>query len=138
MPQVTVACKLPHGLVLRVFKMVDKDQHANGATRTVQEAEELPGRHVLNGFSHPQNKAPTCLIVEGAAITSGVDKDLWDLWLTQNKDSDMVKAGLIYAFEKPAEAEARARARKDTRSGLERMDPAKLPNARVKTEKQAA
>ena len=128
MATVTIGCKLPHGIILRLFDLVDKVETTPAGSRTVKEAVELPQRVVLNGFSHPQNAAPKCLIVEGAAITNGVDKDFWELWLLQNKDSDLVKNKMIWAHEKGGQAEAEAKDRKSQRSGLERLDPSKLPS----------
>lgn len=137
--QVTAHCKLPHGIILRVFGFEERDEYtgSGGGTRKVKTAVELPQRAILNGWSHPQNKAPGCLLVNGFAITSGVDKDLWDLWLSQNKDSDIVKNGLIFAHEKEANATAENKEKAKVRSGLERLDPDDLPNKRIKTDDSA-
>lgn len=37
-------------------------------------------------------------MVNGATMTR-LPRDLWDKWLEQNKDSDIVRRGLIYALD---------------------------------------
>lgn len=132
---VTVACKLPNGIFLRVFDMVETQEPVmGGGYRTVKMAREKGQRVRLNGFSHAQNRAPNSPIREGFALTYGVDKDLWDLWKSQNADTDMVKNGLVFAHEKDANTLAEIREKKDTRSGLERLDPNKLPKGIKKSD----
>ena len=125
---VTVGCKLPHGLILRIFNMIEVDEPVmGGGSRKVPTARERAERVTINGCAHMQNKAPNAPISSGFALTHGVNKDFWDLWLTQNKDSDMVRNGLIFAQGKPADTEAEAKEKELVRSGLERLDPEKLP-----------
>ncbi|SRR6266705_3194467 len=149
---VCVACKLPHGLILRVFEMEETEVPIlNGPPKRVKQARELARRFVVNGFSHAQNRAPDYDIQSphvlgngttegGYALTPGVPKDLWDLWLEQNKTSMMVRNGLIFAFDRREDVNAKAADGQKIRSGLERMDPDHLPaviaNA-VKTDKEA-
>lgn len=126
---VTVACKMPHGLELRVFDMVDKRVIAPGGsgTYTVKEAVERKTRVRLNGFAHPQDKAAIASVVGGYGLTFNVDKAFFDLWMEQNKDSDVVQNGLIFAHVRRENAEGKAREQKELKSGLERLDPAKPP-----------
>lgn len=133
--KVTVACKLPNGLVLRVFSMVDKDEHVmGGGVKTTKVAQEFPERVVLNGWSHPQNHSARHQIEGGFALTPGVDKEFFDLWLDQNKDSDVVRNGLVFSQARTDSAASAARERKDVRSGMERLDPSKLPVKGIKTD----
>jgi len=128
MPTVTVACKLPNGLILRLFTMAEKNEQVmGGGSRKIKEAVEHPKRVVLNGNSHPQNAAPRAQIASGCALTMGVDKEFWDTWLAQNKDSDVVRNGLVFAHEKIENTSAEAKDKVTLRSGLERLDPKKLP-----------
>lgn len=125
---VTVACKLPHGLVMRVFDMVKTDEPMyGGGFKTIEQARERSDRVIINGNSHPQNEAPGCQIVGGYALTYGVDKSFWELWIKQNASSAMVKNKLIFAHEGLKNAEAEAKEKDGVRSGLERLDPKKLP-----------
>lgn len=132
---VTVACKIPMGLVLRVFDMVpEREPVMGGGFREVTRAREFPKRAVINGFSYPQNAAPACAIVGGYALTPDVDRELWEKWLEQNKESDMVVNGLIFAHTTTSDATDQSKELEKTRSGLERLDPAALPRIGVETD----
>ena len=48
-----------------------------------------------------------------------------------------MKAGLIFAHEQPKSVESIAKERQDVKSGLERLDPNKLPK-RIQPYKEAA
>ena len=98
-----------------------------GGMREVKVAEELPESFTVLGVAHPQNAGPRGLMVGGFVLTSGVPKDLWDLWLNQNKDSDIVKNGLIFAHVKDIDTQANAKDHGAIRSGVERLDPNNLP-----------
>jgi hypothetical protein len=125
---VTVACKLPHGLKLRLFNMVDSQEPIlGGGYRTVKVAREMPKSVTLKGWSHAQNMAPDAQIIGGYALTPNVDKDFWDAWLAQNQELDAVRNNLIFAHDKSVNAEAESKEKRDVRSGLERLDPKKLP-----------
>lgn len=125
---VTVACKLPHGLKLRLFNMIDTQEPIlGGGYRTVKVAREQAKSITIKGWSHAQNMAPDAPIVGGYALTMNVDKDFWDAWLEQNQELDAVRNKLIFAHEKPVNAEAESKEKRDVRSGLERLDPKKLP-----------
>jgi hypothetical protein len=132
---VTVACKLPHGLVLRVFNMVEAQEPVmGGGFRKVKVAQERPERAEIKGWAHPQNHAPKAPLIGGFALTAGVDKDLWDTWKTQNAESDLVKNGLIFAHEKADSVQDQAKDQRALRSGLERLDPKKLPRGIEKSD----
>lgn len=138
---VTVACKLPHGLKLRVFTETMRPESVmGGGTREVKVWDEIPDvSFTVFGNSHPQNKAPKCLIVGDYALTPNCPKELWDLWLQQNKDSDVVRNGLIFAHAKDQAASSAAESKEKAgiRSGLERLDPSKPPKG-IERVKQAA
>lgn len=139
MPQVTIACKLPHGLTMRIFDMAEASEPVmGGGSRTVKRAVELPARVTINGWSHPQNSAPHATMSGGYALTNGVDKDFWDKWLAQNKDSDIVVNKLIFAHEKEGSASAQAKEQAEIRSGLERINPEKMPSTRLSDAKKKA
>lgn len=125
---VTVACKLPNGLRLRIFDMRKTQELVmGGGSRDVKQAFELPTAYTVYGNSHPQNAAPGCPILQGFALTHGIPKDFWDKWHEQNKTSDLVTRGLIFAHEKADVVNAQAEEKKAVRSNLERLDPNKLP-----------
>ena len=125
---VTVACKLPNGLRLRTFSVQEVQENFPGGTRTIKQYMEDPYQVDIVGFSYEQNKAPHCQFASGFALTPGVDKDQWEKWLSQNKDSMIVKNGLIFAHSDQASVEAEGREKEACKSGLERLDPNKLPS----------
>ena len=136
---VTVACKLPHGLVLRVFDMVPTPEPLlGGGVRESLIAQELGERYTVQGNSHAQNMAPNAPITGGYALTFGIPKAFWDRWLRENKDSDVVKNHLIFANEKSEHVQDEAEDKKDIKSGLERLNPNKLPKGLEKFDKKEA
>jgi hypothetical protein len=97
--QVTVACKLPHGLHLDIG---DK-------------------RVTLNG-----GNSGTALIVDGEGHGHGlteVDKEFFDAWRALNADHPALKAELIFAHDKRDSAVAQARSNRKNRTGFEGLDP---------------
>jgi hypothetical protein len=125
---VTVACKVPSGLHLRLFRMEDFNEPVmGGGTRTVKRAVEMGQRVTVKGFAHPSDKAPTAQISGGYALTPGVDADFFKAWLEQNAESAIVKNKLIFAHEKATYAESQSREQAELVCGLEPIDPAKMP-----------
>jgi len=125
---VTVGCKLPNGLILRVFQMADSQEMSPLGVRDVKVARDT-GKHIrINGNAAPKGRSPTDAagnyipIIGGYALTHGVDADLWDAWFAANKDTDMVRNGMIFAHAKTSEVEAAARGNEARKSGLEPMD----------------
>jgi len=126
---VTVACKLPNGLILRRFEWHDETEVGPNGSRQVRIARptgesftvagngglgfmtpnlvDLMGRHVPGGFG----------------ITHGVPKDFWENWLSANKDTELVRSGLIFALPSESDVAIEARSREPLRSGLEPIDP---------------
>jgi hypothetical protein len=104
--KVTVACKLPCGLTLNVCAMhTEQELVMGGGVRDVQRAHVM-GQIRLNGTGHKPNEAPRSLIVHNFALTRGVDKEMWERWLEDNKDSPVVANGLVFAFENDGDVDA--------------------------------
>ena len=131
MDTVSVACKLPNGVILRGFRFETFQRPViGGGMREVKEAVQTGEVFKINGNAAPY--AQPLLDAEGNpiqleqsfAITRDVPKDFWDRWLEQNKDTPMVKHGLIFAAPaaKPLELRAAAKAHRDNRHGLEPID----------------
>lgn len=76
MTTVTVACKITNGI--RIGDIVI---------------------HGPKAFVDPFQNSPPPLTVGGFVLTQGIDVAVWNKWLEANKDSHMVKEGLIYADE---------------------------------------
>src|SRR6516225_10788958 len=98
---VCVACKIPNGLVLRIFKMVEENVPSpTGGVRKERIAREVGPRFTVRGPAMPWGVRANIPIIggnAGYALTSGVPRALWETWLQQNRDADYVKNGLIFA-----------------------------------------
>jgi hypothetical protein len=102
---VTIGCKLPNGIILRI---------ASGASVT------------LNG-------ATSSRIVGGYGLTPDVDKGFWEAWKKEYATFEPFKNDLIFVQESVAKAKDQAREQADVKSGLEPLDKDK-PAAGVQAE----
>jgi hypothetical protein len=99
---VTVLCKLPMGLHLRLHAWEETNELVmGGGTRKGKVARPTGHEVILNGTSarHGQARLDAAgnfvLMVDGYAATPNVDKDFWDKWLDQNKEHDAaLRSGL--------------------------------------------
>lgn len=121
---VTVACNLPNGLILRVFDMVNVRRARPGGGFDEEPEARLAGEpFTLHGNRTSFGEEPKCKVVCGYALTRGVPKDLWDRWLEQNEDSDLVRNNLIHAHESMDEAADASEELDGTKSGLQPLNP---------------
>jgi hypothetical protein len=102
MPQVTVGCKLPHGIIMTL-----------GAGPTEK-------RVKVHGANHKS-------AIGGHGITEGVDEEFMTEWLKQFASIDPVKRGHIFVFPKKSDAAAFAEERKGEKTGFERLEQKNLP-----------
>jgi hypothetical protein len=122
METVDIAAKLPHGLVLEVgYRIVN-----NGVVRS-----DKYQSFTLKGWNSNLIMAgqPAVLNPE-PGITKNVPKDIWDAWVASpaGKNHPALKNGLVYVIPKDQKnAEAMAQAHSVLRSGLEPLDPNKMP-----------
>lgn len=122
--KVRVYCKLPGGVRMRLFKMVERSEPVlGGGYRDFKVAEPLDMEVVAYGGATRVGERASHVIIGGYGVTPGVDKEFWDAWLEANKNTPMVKNGLIFAAERPELGDGEARDRETIRSGLEPMDP---------------
>ncbi|NTI80447.1 hypothetical protein [Rhizobium rhizogenes] len=137
---VSVACKLPHGLELRVFDTIDSvESNAMGEIRAVKKAQPRGQAVTIRGYLEKQRPdQPMAARGSSYAITHGVDKEFFDAWLSQNKDHDAVRNKLIFASEKQDTVRGMTNEFKSTRSGLEPVDPNNLPRGIQTANKQEA
>lgn len=130
---VIVACKLPHGLVIEA-RQVDFIDGPNNERRGVH---QVIGTAKLRGSAEARKLESEGKIlgevghvVDGYGLTE-VDKELFELWLDQNKNSPLVKNHIIFATLKMDAAKSQAREQgPEIKNGLEPVDPAK-PGAGV-------
>ena len=121
---VTVACKVPNGIILRLMRMVDMAEPVmGGGTRMVKQAQPTGAAFTVRGPAIPFGQIPSFQIIGGYALTEGIPGDFWDTWCEQNKDSDLLKNKMMFAHERHATVVGLAEDRKDIRSGLEPLNP---------------
>lgn len=121
---VTVACKLPNGIHLDVFRMdTVAEKTILGAVVETKRAVKA-GRFTVKGIKRRTDDEGLAM---GFALTHGCPKAIWDSWLEANKENPIVVNGLIFATSSTNDARARARENEAQRSGLEPLDPKNLP-----------
>jgi hypothetical protein len=129
---VTVACKVPLGVVLYVCDKVDMSERTRDGTRDFHEYRHRGEGVRINGPAYPNGnindlrkkgfrKNPD--IEGGYALTMNVPKDFWDEWLTQNRTTALVKSKMIFAFPDRDSAVDAARENESRMSGLEPLNP---------------
>lgn len=130
--KVVVACKLPHGLRLRLFKEhEERELVMGGGSRAVKVHRALPGSVVVNGVRQAQfGQLTMARIVGGYALTEGVDKDFFDEWMRQNRENPVVVEGLIHGAENADMAVGKAKEQAELRHGLEPLNKDGDPRAR--------
>lgn len=136
--KIAVACKLPHGIVMRLFRaeIVRTPVMGMGVIEETRHVEDTDvGRVVLAGNAVHPMRPPRHTIAKGAdetpftdgfAITM-VDEDFWEEWKKQNHDLPALRNGLIYAAPTLERAVDMGNERTKLRSGLEPLTPDKDP-----------
>lgn len=130
MPEtVTVGCKMPNGLVLRVFDQEDFDEPVlGGGYRTVKRAIARNERVKINGYLKPNRGGIEQASQPAAyALTHNVDRAFMEMWLEQNKQSALVKKELIIVHHRPGHVDGMVREHAAEISGFEPINPAKPP-----------
>lgn len=107
---VTVACKLPNGLVLRLQQKEDRPVESREGTKMVTFWVSKPGSPVyrVRGPEIPRGGLPegykVPMIVGGYALTPGIPAEFWEEWAEQNKLADYFlppegcEHGAIFAY----------------------------------------
>jgi hypothetical protein len=125
---VTIGCKIPQGIVLNIYEWETVSVPVMaGGFKEVKMSRGLPWRHVLNGPARKIGQDVPYQIIEGAALTHGVDADNFAIWMEQRKDTDMVRNGLVFAQIRLGDVIAQAKEHRGEKSGYEPIDPANLP-----------
>lgn len=125
---VTVCCKIPAGLRLQLCRPVEWAEETRGGTMKRVRWDRVGDIVFVRGSAEPVGQAPKGyvrpIIVGGYGVTRGVDAEFWGKWLEQNKDSDYVKNGMIFAEADYDSALDHAEDGEAVRSGLEPLDMA--------------
>lgn len=106
MPNVTVGCKLPHGLIIRL--------NSNSKTQVT-----------LNGANSGTVVGLDGKVQRGTCGFTQVDETFINAWLKAYADTVMVKKGLIFISKNQKEAQAQADDKENIKTGFEPTDPAK-------------
>lgn len=124
---VTVACKIPSGLVLRLFRSETyREQGRAGEMVEHQRSVEIEGTRVtLKGANSVLGLDPKLPSEYAYGLTHGVPEDIWDQWLVANADSDVVRQRLVYAHAKPQYVADKATEQAAIRTGFEPINPDK-------------
>ncbi len=133
---VTIACKLPNGMLLQLFDIREVTETGPGgyrhthklATPRREEQYVVRGTGEFRGFD--SKKAHD--LVAGYALTHGIPKKFWDAWVKQTGQYlDAVTNRFIFAYAKPADAAAAAKdvgSDRTQRTGFEPLDPSGIGN----------
>jgi hypothetical protein len=139
---VCVACKLPSGIILRIFvwETYAEPRRDGTVNREARRAIPVPGVEpfVIKGVwaasagqgYNANNGAVADLLPGGYAITDGVPKDIWDKWLDQNKASRLVVNHIIFAHKDRPSLIQEVRKHSAILCGMEPLDRAN-PGARM-------
>src|SRR6266700_4672662 len=126
---VTVACKMPNGLLLQLC--ADEkgfEPLMGGGFREVTRSRRLPETVYIKGSSVNiedlrKGNMPEYYIISGYALTPGVPKKFWEQWLAQNKESDVIKNKILFAADGEINVRAQAKEYANIQSGLEPINP---------------
>jgi hypothetical protein len=125
---VTVACKIPNGLILQIYKMEDHNEAVmGGGWRKVSQAVKVGDPVKVNGPAKYVGKDALHEIRYGVGLTHGIDADFFEKWIKDNADSEVVKLKLIFASPKAGEVIAQAKDQISLKSGMEGLDRNNLP-----------
>lgn len=119
---VTVACKYPPGLLLRIFKYVEQPVPVPGGVRQEKVAMQIGDTIKINGPGAPVRQQSPHETAGGFALTHNVDADVMAAWMEQNADSALVKNGLIFVAASRDAARHRAEDHAAVRTGIEPLD----------------
>jgi len=105
MGTVLVANKMPYGIHLDVEKRERVTILGTAMPHGVQRETALPGGYML----------------------TPVDEEHWNAWAEANKELSLIKTGMIFAEGRRDAARGRAVEQADFVTGVERIDPERLP-----------
>jgi hypothetical protein len=120
---VFVACKLPHGIVIRDFQEGTAFENVlGGGTRKFKVFRPVGKRIRIKGPVVPQEFIRLVEVVGGYAITEGVPAEVWRRWIEWNKESDFIRNSMIYGHESKDRVTGWAKERAALKSGTEPLD----------------
>lgn len=128
--KITVACKMPKGIIMRIFtKGTMPIPVLGGGIQHVEQSIPTGEQVRLNGYAVPFGKRPKFEIIGDFGLTPGVDAKFFKTWLEQNKTSDLVTKGLVFYHQDTNQVRDMADERQELQSGLEPILQDKDPRA---------
>lgn len=129
MPKCVIGCKIPNGVILRNYKMVDSTENTPMGSRPIKRAQQIGGAVTINGPSAPYGHMREDPLRFGYALTYNVDREFMEKWFQDNWDQDMVANKLIIMANRDEDIikQAKTNYHEGIRSGLEPLDPQNLP-----------
>lgn len=135
---VIVACKLGVAYFdIQLQREIEVSENTQTGPRTIKRYERF-GRVVrLRGTAYPRGTVPDGfpekpVMVGGAALNFGIDRDFWEAWVHQNKLNPLVMNGMIFASASEDAVRGEARERTGELSGLDPINPkgdARMPKS---------
>lgn len=118
---VTVLCRLPHGIELRIIPdgEIERRTKLSEDKRPDLRPISVLSRVVLNGANTAPNYHPKDNRMLGRVGKTAVDKAFWLKWVEQHAKSDLVKNHVVFAEQTDARADAKAREFADIKTGYE-------------------
>jgi hypothetical protein len=120
---VTVACKMPHGIVIRDHVETEVMVDVLGGGKRPEKIFRPVGRPIrIKGPTVPDAFIRLVEVVAGFAITEGVDGEIFARWIDWNKDAPFVANRLIFGHEDGARVRDWAKAHGSVNSGMDPID----------------
>ncbi len=127
---VTVACKIPPGLVLQLQREENRMEDTRDGPRPRAYWVKYGRTYTVKGPAYPVGTPPKGFpkppIIEGGyALTPGIPKDFWDQWAKQNEQApyfqkpDGAEHGMIFAYPDMEDVVVAAAEQDKLLSGLE-------------------
>lgn len=131
---VTVACKLPNGIILHGSESYETYEPLMGGGsrkitlyRRTEESIKLNGNAIsidqFRSGAFEYNLTKGTEFNPGYALTSGISRKFMEQWLENYKDSALVKNKIIFIADDDIEARAEAKEYQELQSGLEPINP---------------
>jgi hypothetical protein len=120
----TVACKMPHGVVIRDFQKKTEFEPVFGQAekRKVDVYRPIGPKIRIKGPMVPNVFIRAIEVIGGYAITEGVPADVYERWAEANKESPFIVNQLIYAHENGARVRDWAKDHTAVKSGMEPLE----------------
>lgn len=127
--QVVVACKIGVAYIdLQLSKPNKVWENTQTGPREITIYQKFGNIVRIRGTAYPRGTPPEGfpekpVIVAGAALTFGVDKEFWDEWVKQNHLNPIVMNGMVFAHVNIDHVKGIAQETAERKSGLDPVNP---------------